>query len=35
VTGTRAGLIARTLEEMQSRGETIDWWERGNPSRDG
>lgn len=21
------------LEEMQGRGETIDWWERGNPER--
>lgn len=35
VTGSRAGLIARTLEEMDSRGESIDWWERGNPARDG
>lgn len=35
VTGSRAGLIARTLEEMGSRGEPIDWWERGNPPRDG
>jgi hypothetical protein len=33
VTGSRAGFIARTLEEMQERGETIDWWERGNPER--
>lgn len=33
VTGSRAGLIARTLEEMQSQGEVVDWWERGNPSR--
>ena len=31
VTGSRAGSIARTLEEMQARGEPIDWWERGNP----
>jgi len=35
VTGSRAGLIARTLEEMDSRGESIDWWERGTPARDG
>jgi hypothetical protein len=35
VAGTRAGFIARTIEEMQSRGESIDWWERGNPRRDG
>jgi hypothetical protein len=35
VTGSRAGFIARTLEEMRSHGETIDWWERGNPTRDG
>lgn len=34
IAGTRAGFIARTLEEMLSSGETIDWWERGNPSRD-
>lgn len=33
VTGSSAHFIARTLEEMQSRGETIDWWERGNPER--
>jgi hypothetical protein len=35
VTGSRAGFIARTIEEMESRGESIDWWERGNPPRDG
>jgi hypothetical protein len=29
--GVSASFIARTLEEMQERGETIDWWERGNP----
>lgn len=34
VTGSRAGSIARMLEDMQSRDETIDWWERGNPARD-
>ena len=34
VTGSQAGFIARTLEEMQSRGEAIDWWERGNRPRD-
>lgn len=33
VTGSRAGIVARTLEETQKRGETIDWWERGNPER--
>ncbi len=32
--GTQAGFVARTLEELQSRGESIDWWERGNPRRD-
>lgn len=31
--GRSAGFIARTLEEMQGRDETIDWWERGNPER--
>jgi hypothetical protein len=31
--GVSASFIARTLEEMQERGETIDWWERGNPER--
>lgn len=31
--GRSAGLIARTLEEMQERGEAIDWRERGNPER--
>jgi hypothetical protein len=35
VTGSRAGFIARTLEEMNSSGESVDWWERGNPQRDG
>lgn len=34
VTGSRAGSIARMLEDMQARDETIDWWERGNPARD-
>jgi hypothetical protein len=29
--GSTAHFVARTLEEMQERGETIDWWERGNP----
>lgn len=33
ITGRSAHSIARTLEEMQGRGETIDWWERGNPER--
>ncbi len=31
--GRNASFIACTLEEMQARGETIDWWERGNPER--
>ncbi len=31
--GVSASFIAGTLEEMQERGETIDWWERGNPER--
>lgn len=31
--GVSASFIARTLKEMQERGETIDWWERGNPER--
>jgi hypothetical protein len=33
VTGSKAGSIARMLEEMQGHGEAIDWWERGNPER--
>lgn len=33
ITGSRAGIVARTLEEVQERGEEIDWWERGNPER--
>lgn len=33
MTGSSAHFIARTLEEMQERGETIDWWDRGNPER--
>lgn len=33
ITGRSAHFIARTLEEMQERKETIDWWERGNPER--
>lgn len=33
VTGRSAHFIARTIEEMQGRGETIDWWDRGNPER--
>lgn len=33
ITGRSAHFIARTLEEMQEREETIDWWERGNPER--
>lgn len=33
VTGSNAHFIARAIEEMQGRGETIDWWERGNPER--
>jgi hypothetical protein len=32
VTGSRAGSIARMLEDMQERDERIDWWERGNPA---
>lgn len=31
VTGSSAHFVARSIEEMQQRGETIDWWERGNP----
>ena len=31
--GRSAGFIARTLEEMQERGEAVDWWERGSPER--
>jgi hypothetical protein len=33
VTGSSAHFIARTIEEMQASGGTIDWWERGNPER--
>ena len=32
VTGSRAHFVARTLEEMQARDESIDWWDRGNPA---
>lgn len=31
--GRNASFIARRLKEIQERGETIDWWERGNPER--
>lgn len=34
VTGSSAHFAARTIEELQAQGETIDWWERGNPPRD-
>jgi hypothetical protein len=34
LTGSSTHFAARTLEEMQARGERIDWWERGNPPRD-
>ncbi len=34
VTGSSAHFVARTIEELQAQGETIDWWERGNPPRD-
>ena len=33
VTGSSAHLIARTIEELQANGESIDWWDRGNPRR--
>ena len=33
ITGRSAHFVARTLEDMQGREETIDWWERGNPER--
>ncbi|MEK6272932.1 MAG: hypothetical protein AABM42_09850 [Actinomycetota bacterium] len=33
VTGSSAHFVARILEEMQACGESIDWWDRGNPSR--
>ncbi len=33
LTGSRAHFAARTIKEMQGRGEAIDWWERGNPER--
>jgi hypothetical protein len=33
-TSSSAQRLARMIEEMQARGETIDWWERGNPPRD-
>jgi hypothetical protein len=33
VAGSSAHLIARTIEETQASGETIDWWERGSPQR--
>ncbi|MGA8746031.1 MAG: hypothetical protein WB507_09215 [Solirubrobacterales bacterium] len=31
VTGSRAHSLAITIGEMHGRGETIEWWERGNP----
>jgi hypothetical protein len=31
--GSSAHFSARTIEEIQGRGERIDWWERGNPER--
>lgn len=34
VTGSSAYFAARTIEDLEAQGETIDWWERGNPPRD-
>lgn len=34
VTGSSAHFIARSIDEMQKRGEAVDWWERGSPVRD-
>lgn len=33
ITGSSAHFVARAIEDMQARRETIDWWERGNPER--
>lgn len=33
VTGSSAHFVARSIEAMQERGETVDWRERGNPAR--
>ncbi len=33
VTGSSAHSIDRTIEEVQGRGEAIDWWEQGNSER--
>lgn len=35
VTGGSAGLIARQLEEMEAKGESVDWWELANPRDEG
>jgi hypothetical protein len=32
--GSSARTTARMLEDLERRGETIDWWERGNPERE-
>jgi hypothetical protein len=34
LSGARTASTARMLEDMQARGESIDWWEEGNPRRD-
>lgn len=34
VTGHQAGIVARMIDDMESQGESIDWWLRGNPPRD-
>jgi hypothetical protein len=34
LSGARTRSTARMLEDMQARGETVDWWEQGNPRRD-
>lgn len=34
VTGHQAGIVARTIDNMEADGDSIDWWQRGNPPRD-
>jgi hypothetical protein len=31
--GSHVHFLARTLKEWQARGESANWWERGNPRR--
>lgn len=33
LTGSRVRSTARTLEELGAEVDSVDWWQRGNPSR--